>query len=308
MKTALLEKKKIRIKAERYTFETSDAKILFPGFLKMIGDEEIKKVPIPELTEGEKLTLLKVESAQSFTKPPARYNEASLVKILEKEGIGRPSTYSAIIDKIISRGYVEKENKKLKPTKLGFIVDQFLGKYFSNIINVKFTAKMENELDKIESGVQNWQDVLNKFYVTLSQNIERLKEKPPKGLLKKTIELTDEKCAVCGNLMEVRNGPYGKYLACSEFLLKHPTRPFLIKIQVPCPENGCTGEIVKLKSKKGRIFYGCNRYPDCEFSSNHQPIDKKCPECNSILVKTTDRKKGVIYKCHNKECQYKEKA
>ena len=308
MKTALLEKKKIRIKAERYTFETSDAKILFPGFLKMIGDEEIKKVPIPESTEGEKLTLLKVESAQSFTKPPARYNEASLVKILEKEGIGRPSTYSAIIDKIISRGYVEKENKKLKPTKLGFIVDQFLGKYFSNIINVKFTAKMENELDKIESGVQNWQDVLNKFYVTLSQNIERLKEKPPKGLLKKTIELTDEKCAVCGNLMEVRNGPYGKYLACSEFLLKHPTRPFLIKIQVPCPENGCTGEIVKLKSKKGRIFYGCNRYPDCEFSSNHQPIDKKCPECNSILVKTTDRKKGVIYKCHNKECQYKEKA
>ena len=307
MKSALFERKKIRIKAKNYTFETSDTKVLFSGFLKIMGDEEIKKVAIPELTEGEKLNLLKIESAQSFTKPPARYNEASLVKILEKEGIGRPSTYSAIIDKIISRGYVEKENKRLKPTKLGFIVVQFLGEYFSNIINVKFTARMEDELDKIESGAQNWQDVLNKFYITLSQNIEGLIKKPPKGLLEKTKELTDEKCAVCGSPMEVRNGPYGKYLACSNFLLKHPTRPFLIKIQVPCPEDGCTGEIVKLKSKKGRIFYGCSNYPDCKFSSNYEPIDKRCPECGSILVKTADRKKGVIYKCHNKACQYREK-
>ena len=308
MKSALLERSNIKISVKQYTFETNDSKNLFPGFIVIMGEEENKKTILPHLSEGERLQLLKIESTQSFTKPPARYNEASLVKVLEKEGIGRPSTYSAIIDKIISRGYVEKDNKRLQPTKLGFVVDKFLKEYFSNIINVKFSAKMEDELDKIETGALDWQNILNNFYKSLLLDIDRLIKKPPVELLEQSRELTDEKCSVCSSPMEIRNGPYGKYLACSKFALKHPTKPFLNRINVPCPQEGCEGEIVKLKSKKGKYFYGCSNYPNCKFSSIYQPINKKCPECGSILVKITDRKKRTTYRCHNKECLYKEMA
>ena len=235
MKSALIEKKNVKIRADKYIFEVNGSSIVFPGYLKVLGEGEIEKVSIPVLKEEENLILLKIDPKQLFTKPPARYNEASLVKLLEKEGIGRPSTYSVIIDKILSRGYVEKEEKRFIPTKLGIEVDQFLIKYFSNIINVKFTAIMENELDKIESGEHDWQDVLNNFYKSLLFNIDHLKEKPPQKIVQKTKELTDEKCTVCGSYLEVKNGPYGKYLACSKFPRKHPTKPFLIKIGVACP-------------------------------------------------------------------------
>ncbi|MDD3656305.1 MAG: type I DNA topoisomerase [Atribacterota bacterium] len=308
MKSALLERRNVKIRAGHYIFEVNGTTIIFPGYLKVLGDSEIEKVSIPDLREKEKLQLLEIDSKQSSTKPPARYNEASLVKVLEKEGIGRPSTYAVIIDKILSRGYVEKENKRLIPTKLGIVVDQFLMEYFSNIINVKFTAIMENELDKIESGEHNWQNILNNFYKSLLLNINRLKENPPHKLIQKSRELTDEKCTVCGNLMEIKNGPYGKYLACSESPLKHPTKPYLTKIGVLCPREGCTGEIIKLKSKKGRFFYGCSKYPDCNFYSLFPPVNKKCPDCGSILVKINNKRKGNFYQCSNKECHYREKA
>jgi len=308
MKPALIEKKNVRIRAKQYIFEANGSCIKFPGYLKVLKENEIEKVILPGLKEGEMLTLLKIDPRQSFTKPPARYNEASLVKVMEKEGIGRPSTYAVIIDKILSRSYVEKENKKLLPTKLGIIVDQFLTKYFSNIINVKFTAKMEQELDKIESGEHNWQNVLNDFYKSLLLSINRLTEKPPQKLTSEFKELVDEKCIVCGNSMEIKTGPYGKYLACSQFPLKHPTKPFLFKIGVACPKEGCSGEIIKLKSKKGRFFYGCSNYPNCDFCSNFIPVNKKCPDCGSILVKRNIRGKGSFYQCYNKECRYHKKV
>ncbi len=308
MKSVLLERCNVKIKVNDYIFELNGAKILFPGYLKIFDNNDIDKKIVPNLEVGEKLILTKLDSKQSFTKPPARYNEASLVKVLEKEGIGRPSTYSVIIDKIQSRNYVEKENKKFIPTRLGFVVDEFLMNYFSNIINVKFTAIMESKLDKIESGENNWQKTLDIFYQSLLTDINRLTQNPPEKLIEKSRVLTDEKCTVCGSQMEIKNGPYGKYLACSKFSTKHPTKPYMIKIGVTCPKENCNGEIIKRKSKKGRIFYGCSNYPKCDFYSIHMPVNEKCPKCGSILVKISSKKKGTYYQCSAKECDYRKKV
>jgi len=308
MKSVLLERCNIKINANDYIFELNGAKILFPGYLIIFNNNDIDKKIVPNLEVGEKLILTKLDSKQSFTKPPARYNEASLVKVLEKEGIGRPSTYSVIIDKIQSRNYVEKENKKFIPTRLGFVVDEFLMNYFSNIINVKFTATMESKLDKIESGENNWQKTLDIFYQSLLADINRLTRDPPEKLIEKSRVLTDEKCTVCGSQMEIKNGPYGKYLACSKFSTKHPTKPYMIKIGVPCPKENCNGEIIKRKSKKGRIFYGCSNYPECDFYSIHMPVNEKCPKCGSILVKISSKKKGTFYQCSVKQCDYRKKV
>ena len=307
MKSALLERSNVKIKAKTYIFELNGAKILFPGYLKILKDNDIEKKMIPNIEIGECLSLIKLDSKQSFTKPPARYNEASLVKVLEKEGIGRPSTYAVIIDKIQTRNYVEKENKRFLPTKLGIVVDEFLIKYFSNIINVKFTANMESKLDKIESGEDNWEKILDIFYKSLLQDINKLNQSPPKKLIEQTKELTDEKCSICGSQMEIKNGPYGKYLACSEHSVQHPTKPYMIKIGVSCPLKDCNGEIIKRKSKKGRIFYGCSNYPKCNFYSMHKPINERCPKCDSILIKINNKKKGTFLQCSSKECDYRKR-
>jgi|LDZT01.1.fsa_nt_gi DNA topoisomerase-1 len=308
MKSALLERSNVKINAKEYVFELNGAKILFSGYLKIFQDNDIEKKIIPSLEIGESISLIKLDPKQSFTKAPARYNEASLVKVLEKEGIGRPSTYAVIIDKIQTRNYVEKENKRFLPTKLGFVVDEFLMKYFSNIINVKFTANMESKLDKIESGEDNWQKTLDIFYQSLLEDINKLNQKPPKKLIEQSKELTDEKCTVCGSPMEIKNGPYGKYLACSKKPLEHPTKPYMIKIGVACPIKDCTGEIIKRKSKKGRIFYGCSNYPECNFYSIHMPVNENCPECGSILVKINSKRKGTFYQCSSKKCDYRKKV
>ncbi len=306
MKSALLERNKVKIKAEEYGLELNGTKILFPGYLKVFGENEIEKNIIPDLIANEELDLLKILPKQSFTKPPARYNEASLVKVLEKEGIGRPSTYAVIIDKIQSRNYVEKENKTFIPTNLGKTVDKFLVNYFSDIINIKFTAEMENSLDEIEAGKHQWKTMLDKIYKILLEDISNLDKNPPKLLLQQSREMTEEKCSVCDSPMEIKNGPYGKYLSCSENPSKHPTRPYMIKVGIPCPEKKCDGEIIKRKSKKGRTFYGCSNYPNCKFFSNKLPVNKKCPKCDSILVKTTSKKKGDFYQCISSKCDYRE--
>jgi DNA topoisomerase-1 len=308
MKSALLERNNVKINAKDYVFELNGAKILFAGYLKIFQDNDIEKKIIPSLKVGESLSLIKLNPKQSFTKAPARYNEASLVKILEKEGIGRPSTYAVIIDKIQTRNYVEKENKRFLPTKLGIVVDEFLMKYFSNIINVKFTANMESKLDKIESGEDNWQKILDIFYQPLLHDIDKLKQKPPRNLIEQSKMLTDEKCSICGSPMEIKNGPYGKYLACSKNPLEHPTKPYMIKIGIPCPMKDCNGEIIKRKSKKGRIFYGCSNYPKCNFYSIHMPVNERCPKCGSILVKITSKQKGTFYQCSSKKCDYRKKV
>jgi DNA topoisomerase-1 len=256
----------------------------------------------PDLKEGDKLKIIKIEEKQYFTKPPPRYTEASLVKTLEKEGIGRPSTYVPIIDTIQRREYVEKVNKKFNPTELGITVNSFLTQYFSDIISVAFTAKMEKQLDEVESNKKKWVDILKTFYKTFSKDLE-------KGNQAQRIKITqlfsDEICDKCGRKMLIKSGRFGKFLACSGFPDCKHTKSFLDKIGVNCPEEGCPGEIVRKKTKKGRIFYGCSNYPKCSFMTWNKPVDKKCPKCNSILVLDKNKKSGFYYKCSNSVCDYK---
>ena len=302
MKAAYLEKITINIEAGKYIFRASGSNILFKGFMIIYNEDNQDLNKPPDLKEGDKLKIIKIEAKQYFTKPPPRYTEASLVKTLEKEGIGRPSTYVPIIDTIQRREYVEKVNKKFNPTELGITVNSFLTQYFSDIISVAFTAKMEKQLDEVESNKKKWVDILKTFYKTFSKDLE-------KGNQAQRIKITqlfsDEICDKCGRKMLIKSGRFGKFLACSGFPDCKNTKPFLDKIGINCPEEGCPGEIVRKKTKKGRIFYGCSNYPKCSFMIWDKPVDKKCPKCNSILVLDKNKKSGFYYKCSNSVCDYK---
>ena len=302
MKAAYLEKITIDIESGKYIFRTSGSKILFKGYMILSGQNNQNLDKIPALKEKDQLRLEKIEANQSFTKPPPRYTEASLVKRLEKEGIGRPSTYVPTISTLQYRTYVEKIDKKFRPTELGITVNSFLIRYFSDIVNITFTAKMEKQLDEVESDKKKWEDVLRIFYKAFSNDLE-------KGGQAQKIEMpkvfSDEVCDKCGSKMLVKNGRFGKFLACSRFPKCKNTKPFLDKIGVSCPEEGCSGEIIRKKTKKGRTFYGCSNYPKCSFVSWNKPVDKKCPQCNHILVLIKDKKNGFYYKCSNSACDYK---
>jgi len=303
MKAAYLEKITIDIKSGRYIFRTSGSKILFKGYMVLYGQNNKDLDKIPDLKEKDKLNLLKIKANQSFTKPLPRYTEASLVKRLEKEGIGRPSTYVPTISTLQYRTYVEKIDKKFKPTKLGLTVNSFLIQHFSDIINVAFTAKMEKQLDEIESDKKKWENLLDKFYKAFSRDLE-------KGNEAQKIEMpkvfSDEICDKCGSKMLIKTGRFGKFLACSGFPKCKNTKPFLDKIGISCPEEGCSGEIIRKKTKKGRMFYGCSNYPKCSFVTWNKPINKRCPQCNSILVISINKKSGLYLKCSNSDCDYKE--
>lgn len=302
MKAAYLEKITINIESGKYIFRASGSNILFKGFMIIYNEDNQDLNKPPDLKEGDKLKIIKIEEKQYFTKPPPRYTEASLVKTLEKEGIGRPSTYVPIIDTIQRREYVEKVNKKFNPTELGITVNSFLTQYFSDIISVAFTAKMEKQLDEVESNKKKWVDILKTFYKTFSKDLE-------KGNQAQRIKITqlfsDEICDKCGRKMLIKSGRFGKFLACSGFPDCKNTKSFLDKIGINCPEEGCPGEIVRKKTKKGRIFYGCSNYPKCSFMTWNKPVDKKCPKCNSILVLDKNKKSGFYYKCSNSVCDYK---
>ncbi len=302
MKAAYLEKITINIEAGKYIFRASGSNILFKGFMIIYNEDNQDLNKPPDLKEGDKLKIIKIEAKQYFTKPPPRYTEASLVKTLEKEGIGRPSTYVPIIDTIQRREYVEKVNKKFNPTELGITVNSFLTQYFSDIISVAFTAKMEKQLDEVESNKKKWVDILKTFYKTFSKDLE-------KGNQAQRVKITqlfsDEICDKCGRKMLIKSGRFGKFLACSGFPDCKNTKSFLDKIGINCPEEGCPGEIVRKKTKKGRIFYGCSNYPKCSFMTWNKPVDKKCPKCNSILVLDKNKKSGFYYKCSNSVCDYK---
>jgi len=303
MKAAYLEKITVDIKSGKYTFRASGVKVLFKGFMIIYDQNNRDLNKLPTLKEGDKLKLLDLKANQCFTKPLPRYTEASLVKMLEKEGIGRPSTYVPTIDTIIRRLYVEKINKKFIPTELGITVNSFLIQYFSNIVNITFTAKMEKQLDEIESKGKKWIDILTKFYKTFYEDLEKANKAKK---IKITPVYSEEKCEKCGRKMLIKNGRFGKFLACSGFPECKNTKPFLNKIGVSCPEVGCSGEIIKRKTKKGRIFYGCSNYPKCSFIVWSKPINKKCPQCNSILIINKDKKRGFYYKCSNSNCNYQE--
>ena len=303
MKAAYLEKITTDIEAGRYIFRTSGYRILFKGCMVLSGQNNQDLNKIPNLEKKDKLKLLKIKANQSFTKPLPRYTEASLVKRLEKEGIGRPSTYVPTISTLQYRTYVEKINKNFRPTELGITVNSFLIQYFSDVVNVAFTAKMEKQLDEVESDNKKWENVLDRFYKTFSRNLEKGNQAPKIEMPK---VFSDEICDKCGSKMLIKNGRFGKFLACSGFPKCKNTKPFLDKIGISCPEEGCSGEIIRKKTKKGRTFYGCSNYPKCSFVTWNKPVNKRCPQCNSILVMSNSKKSGLYFKCSNSDCDYKE--
>lgn len=301
MSVAIYETLSIKILSGKYIFRASGSKLKFDGFMKVysvLGKDNT--IDMPTLKKGEEIKLQKLKPNQHFTQPPARYTEASLIKILEELGIGRPSTYSPTISTILNREYVVIENRSFEPTELGLLVTELLEEYFKNIINEEFTANMEEDLDRVADGKSPWKKVINDFYSEFHKVLEVAEEEIEKIEIKD--EETDVICEKCGRNMVVKYGRYGKFLACPGYPECKNTKPFLEELGVDCPR--CGGKIVERRTKKGRRFYGCSNYPKCNFMSWDEPISEKCPKCEDILVKRKN-KNSTIIKCMNKSCDYK---
>ncbi|NFC22653.1 type I DNA topoisomerase, partial [Clostridium botulinum] len=303
MASCILDSTSISIENGKYGLRASGSLIAFDGFMKVYEystEEEKDSIKIPELEENEVLREKSINKSQHFTQPPARYSEASLVKTLEENGIGRPSTYAPIISTILDRKYVEREKKTLKPTELGDIVNNILSEYFKQIVDLEFTADMENKLDYIEEGKKSWREVVNDFFQPLIESIEIAE----KEIAKITIEdkVTDVVCEKCGRNMVIKHGRYGDFLACPGYPDCKNTKPIVEEIDVKCPKCG-DGKVLIKKSRKGRKFYGCSNYPDCDFVSWSEPVKEKCEECGSYMVKKQSKAKGEYYECANSECK-----
>ncbi|MCS6949830.1 MAG: type I DNA topoisomerase [bacterium] len=364
MASAVLDVVTVDIQAGRYTFRATGSSVKFDGFMRVyvegkdngeLSDEE--RPPLPPMMEGQVLTLLDLLPEQHFTEPPPRYTEATLVKALEEKGIGRPSTYATILSTIVERGYVELRDKKFYPTQLGVAVTDYLVKHFPDILDVRFTASVEQQLDEIEEGKQEWREVLRAFYEPFAQRLAeterssefvRIEPKETdytcptcgaKMLLregrygkflgcsrypecKTVVKVTpsgepvppdrpsDETCDQCGSPMVIRWGRYGDYLACSNETCG-ARKPLEKSLGVTCP--ACKqGQIVERRARRGKlrgkVFYGCNRYPDCDFTLWDKPVGRMCPQCGALLVEKASGRKGVVVACSNKECGYREEA
>lgn len=271
-----------------YLLRASGSSIRFQGFLRVYEEAidedaapEEKLVKIPHsVEEGQIQQLLQLIPEQHFTQPPPRYSEASLVRTLEENGIGRPSTYAPILGTIQQRGYVYRENKRLFPTETGILVNDLLVEHFPDVIQVGFTARMEADLDRVASGDEEWAEVINEFYVPFEQDVKQAEEKMPE--MKVEPEPIGRACPRCGHDLVVRWGRYGKFISCSNFPECRHTEPLLEKIGVACPKDG--GEVVERKTRKGRTFYGCSNYPECDFTSWKKPLPQPCPNCGGLLV------------------------
>lgn len=287
-----------------YTLKSSGKALIFEGFTKMFkpADEEKSGINIPNLTEGEEVGLLDVLKEQKFTKPPVRYTESSIVKEMEDKGIGRPATYANTVMNLINRAYVIKESKNLVPTELGVQVTEYLEEYFANLMNVKFTAKMEEQLDEIEFNKRKWPEVLTEFYTDFSSQLNNAYIKSKS--IKSKAESSGIICSKCGGEMVYRDGKFGRFLACNNFpscknTLNIDTEP--PKDLGACPK--CGGALSVKKNKKGKTFYGCSNYPKCDFASWDMPLDKRCPNCNNILYKHITSKGESIH-CNEPGCNY----
>ena len=288
MADAQIEAMNVDITAGDYLFKASGFTVLFDGFTALYeeaSDEKTKKeTALPPLQEGASLQLKEPLSAeQKFTQPPSRYSEATLIKELEENGIGRPSTYAPIITTVIDRGYVEREQKKLKPTPLGEIVDGLMVKEFPNIVNVKFSAGMENRLDKVEAGNEAWLTLIDDFYREFEKTLAKAEADMEGQKLKVPDEETDEICELCGRKMVIKTGRFGKFLACPGFPECKNTKRLVKDTGGKCPK--CGGRVMVRHSKKGRIYYGCEHNPTCDFMSWDEPTSELCPVCGSSLFK-----------------------
>ncbi|GAB6094615.1 type I DNA topoisomerase [Desulfatiferula olefinivorans] len=374
MKEALIDQNTLSIEAGPYTLSLTGSTVRFPGFMTLYmsteaekeKEEDGRKQVLPDLSEGMRLTLQKLEPKQHFTMPPPRFSEASLVKELEENGIGRPSTYASILSTIRSKGYVELVNKYFRPSELGFIVNDLLVANFSDVFDIAFTARMENNLDRVESSEMDYKKLLEDFYSPFSVELEKAKdtmvsvkgvgldtglscpscktgklhikigkngtfiacnnypdctysrnyERDEKGVIhpvEPSFELAEGKvCSKCGKPMLIKQGRYGEFLACSGYpeckntQSAHADTGPGASLGVPCPTSGCTGEIVEKQSKRGKVFYGCNKYPDCTFASWDKPVNQPCPRCGApYLVEKTSKREGTYLKCVNDGCDYK---
>ncbi|MFI3209798.1 MAG: type I DNA topoisomerase [Peptostreptococcaceae bacterium] len=289
----------VESKIKNHTLRASGSKLKFDGYTKIYNFSDREDKILPSIEVGEKLEIENINKNQHFTNPPARYTEASLVKTLEEQGIGRPSTYSPTISTILAREYVKKEASSLYPTELGKVVTDILENNFQKFIDVDFTASMESELDKIEEGEVFWKDVVSKSYEPLKEAIETAIDNIEKVNMD---EKLDEICEICGEHMYIKHGRFGKFIACKSYPECKNTRPILNKIGVKCQK--CeVGDILLRKSKKGKAFYGCSDYPTCDFISWDKPTDVSCEKCGCYMVEKTN-KKGTKFVCSDKECKF----
>lgn len=304
MEPAVLDVMSVDVAAKDYVFRASGSRVKFAGFtvLYQEGTDNGKEdeTYLPEVREGEELTCVGLDPAQHFTEPPPRYTEATLVKALEENGIGRPSTYAPIIDTVLKRGYVILEEKRFRPTQLGFVVVDVLKQVYPKVVDVAFTAGMENQLDEIARGELEWVKVLDEFYVPFQETVSAAEE--GMGRVKIPEEVTDEICPKCGRRLVVRHGRFGTFLGCQGYPECTFTKKTTRSVGVACPE--CGAEIVERKTKKGRKFYGCSKYPDCRFTTWYAPVKQTCPKCGAFLVRRGG-KSGYLT-CVKETCDYRE--
>jgi DNA topoisomerase-1 len=288
-----------------YLFRATGSSVRFPGFLAVYEEarseddktEDDLGIQFPPLTVGERLDLVQLLPQQHFTEPPPRYTEATLVKALEEYGIGRPSTYATIISTLLERGYVERQAKRLHPTQLGFVVNDLLIAHFDNLFEVGFTARMEEILDRIANGEEDWVQVLREFYGPFAELVAAADATMERQTL--PVEMLDEVCPECGNPLVIREGRYGRFVGCSNYPQCRYTRPLVTDTGVRCPKDG--GRLVQKRSRKGKIFYGCENWPSCDFVTWNEPIDRHCPRCHSILTKVGKGNRATV-RCA--ECDY----
>ena len=276
----------------------------FAGFTSVYEegtDEEIasSETTLPQLNEGDAVSVEDVSSEQHFTQPPSRYTEASLVRALEEKGIGRPSTYAPTITTIITRGYVSREKKRLYPTELGRMVTAMMEEYFEHIVDTEFTAELEDQLDKVEEGEMAWKDILREFYPPFAETLATAEQEIEKVEVKD--EPSDVPCDKCGAMMVYKMGRFGRFLACPNFPDCRNTKPILNYIEAPCPV--CGARLMEKTSRKNRKFYGCENYPECEFVSWEKPVVDKCPQCGGYMVEKRSRKGEVMHLCANETCR-----
>ena len=304
MANAVYDSISVEIGAGDHSFRCSASNLKFAGYTAVYeesrdDDKEEKESPLPELAEGESVTLESFAPAQHFTQPPARYTDATLIRTMEENGIGRPSTYAPTVSTILDREYVIKEGKYLRITPLGQVVNDLMCQRFPNIVDVKFTARMEKKLDDVESGDVQWKDLIRQFYVPFHENLEQV-EKDMEGVyLKVPDEVTEEKCDLCGRNMVIKSGRFGRFLACPGYPECKFTKPLVVEMPGRCPK--CGGRILKKTSRNGYTYYGCDKFPTCDFMTWDVPVKDDCPVCGQTMFKKAGRGFNKPF-CANPAC------
>lgn len=307
MTPAVFDTMKVDIAQKDIYFRANGSKIKFPGYQKVYieGNDEGKEEKenlLPDMEQGDKVKSIDIEPKQHFTQPPARFSESTLIRILEENGVGRPSTYAPTLETIQRRYYVKLQNKRFEVTELGGIVNGLINEFFPHIVDVHFTADMEKDLDEVEEGNKEWEKVIDQFYKPFAVEVEKAEENMEK------VQIKDEPagfdCELCGHPMVIKLGRYGKFYACSNFPECHNTKPIVKEIGVACPVCG-EGHVIERKSKKNRLFYGCDRYPTCEFVSWDKPVGRNCPKCDHYLVEKKAKGSKQVVCSH---CDYKEEV